>query len=153
MKTVVKKVLISEILNDKDFELLSKLYSNESKIVKSKECVDSEKYKQLENIGILECFATYNEMRDMVGFIVLIKNQSLHLSSFSYIVESYFVMKQYRGYGTGKILLGVAEEYAMSVGAVAMLISAPKDSRLSIVANSFGYSESYRVYMKDFSVE
>lgn len=152
MKTTVKKLSVKDIFEDKDFELLSKLYSNESKVVKTEVNVNFEKYIQLEDIGALECFATYNEMGDMVGFLVLVKNQSLHLSSFSYIVESYFIMKQYRGYGTGKILLSVAEEYAKDNGAIAILITAPKDSRLSIVANSFGYCEQYRVYMKEFNV-
>lgn len=150
MKTVVKKISVKEIFDDKNFELLSQLYSNESKVVKTEVNVSFEKYIQLEKIGILECFATYNDIGDMIAFLVLVKNQSLHLNSFSYIVESYFVMKQYRGYGTGKILLGVAEEYAKGQGAIAVLITAPKDSRLSIVANSFGYSEQYRVYMKEF---
>jgi GNAT superfamily N-acetyltransferase len=152
MKTIVKKISVKEIFDDKDFEELVNKYSGESKVSSQAVNIDFEKYIALEDSGMLDCFASYNEIDDMVGFLALVKNYSLHLSKFSVIIESYFVLNSYRKFGTGKILIGVAEEYARHIGAIAMLMPAPTDSRLSRVAVSFGYKNKYAVYMKEFNV-
>ncbi len=104
-------------------------------------------YTKLESLGMLNCIATVSN-NSIVGFIVLLTTVMPHYSQLSTTVESFFVHKDHRKFGTGKRLIDMAETIAKSKGSSVMFMSAPEGSRLEKATKLFGFKQTHKLYIK-----
>jgi GNAT superfamily N-acetyltransferase len=85
----------------------------------------------------------------VVGYANLLLSPNLHYSKTTASTESFFVKSNYRNTGAGKKLLKEMELIAKENGAVAFMVSAPTNSKLSVVMNkSKSYQEVYKSFFK-----
>lgn len=111
----------------------------------------AEAYLSLESTGMLHTFLAEKD-RNIIGFITLLVTVMPHYGVPMAVTESFFVQKEHRKSGAGLRLLGSAEEYAESVGAFGMLISAPYDGVLSqVLSHSTEYSATNIIYFRRLS--
>ena len=148
MDYTVKLISIDTFFSYKHIDSLLQEYSDESKgvlvpVVKT----DIVLYKTLEDLGILDLIVMYND-ETIVGFISLMTTVMPHYSEKASTVESIFVLKEHRKFGTGKVLISKAESIAKDKDAKAMFMSAPKDGVLSKVIGTYGFTETNTVYTK-----
>jgi ribosomal protein S18 acetylase RimI-like enzyme len=83
-------------------------------------------YEAMERIGVAQCFGVYAEK--LVGFASLLMTVLPHYGKKVATVESIYVDPEYRPF-VGKNLLLELENYAKDAGCVAILYSAPAESR------------------------
>ena len=105
-------------------------------------------YLMLEQAGSLRVIAAHQGER-MVGFITLLIYLNPHYSALIGVSESFFVRPEYRKTGAGMRLLRYTEAAAGEAGAVGLLMSAPKDSRLADVLDALDdYREAHRIFFR-----
>jgi GNAT superfamily N-acetyltransferase len=127
---------------------LFEAYANESKGSLVPEVnEDKKRYLELEDQCKLFSVGAF-EGTEMVGFLVFFLHPMLHYNKIAATMESAFVLKEYRKFGTGAMLFKEAEQIATKLGAVNFFISAPKGGSLSKVACSFGYKETNITFTK-----
>ena len=148
MNYTVKLISIDTFFSYKHIDSLLREYSDESRgalvpVVKT----DIVLYKTLEDLGILDLIVVYDD-EVIVGFISLMTTVMPHYSEKASTVESIFVLKEHRKFGTGKILVNKAESIAKSKSAKVMFMSAPKDGVLSKVVGTYGFTETNTTYTK-----
>ena len=139
------EVTSSDII--KEHDLLS-LYAKESKskLVPEKN-PDFMLYSNLEKLGMFKCFGLYKD-NNMVGFITLLITTMPHYSKLAGTVESFYVSKEHRKFGTGKSLLATVEEYLKNLKVDTLFLSAPLDSRLAKANRLFGFKATHMTYIK-----
>lgn len=134
-----------DIINEK--ELLEQ-YAQESKssLVPSHE-PSVELYDILEKKDILKCFGVYDN-KQMVGFVTVTLSPMPHYSEMCATIESLFVSKEHRKFGTAKRLLSIVEQEAKDNECVAMFMSAPIGSRLELATKGLGFTPTHITYTK-----
>lgn len=111
-------------------------------------CPQIETYRALEAAGVFHPIAAFDEGR-LVGFIMPIVVALPHYGVVAATVESFFVPATERKKGIGLRLLTEAEHLAKSLGAKALLLSAPVGSVLSdVLAGSKRYRHSNNAFIK-----
>lgn len=121
MPNSVRQVRFSEILQHAD--LLAE-YAAECSIPEIGEVQpDPAIYAAMENAGVLQCFAAYQDR--MVGFATVLLPVFPHYSKRVATGESIFVTESARKSGIGKELKDFAEQSAKEAGCVSALWSAP----------------------------
>ena len=78
---------------------------------------DKELYRKLEDSGVLDCFAEFDDARSIVGFITILTFPVLHYSKICTSIESFYVISEHRKGGLGKRLIKEAEDCAKKKGA------------------------------------
>lgn len=149
----IKEINVREILFADNSDYLFDKYAKESKnngIVHNVK-PDVDKYIMLEDAGALKCVGVFNNKKTLVGFLTMIISTMYHYSELCSTIESQFVLKDYRKYGTGKKMISLAENIAKNNGVRMMFMSAPKDSRLEIVSGVFGYKPISTFMMKEIN--
>lgn len=144
----IRRVTVEEFLSNDNLDYIFGMYAKESKgVLVPQVKPDFNLYLSLENVGMLDVIAAYKGTV-LVGFMVLITNTLPHYSEKATTVESQFVLKENRKYGTGKKLLDYAVQVAKDNGATVMFMSAPIGGVLNRVAESFGFTSTNIVYTR-----
>ena len=151
---ICKKIRVEEILNANNAKYLFDEYAKESKsgTVSTVVKPDIEGYKQLEELGVLDCVGAFDDEK-LVGFVVSITSNMYHYSTFCTVIESQFVLKEYRKEGTWKKLLDLAEEQAKKRGSTNLFMTAPVGGRLDKIAKFYGFKPTSVFYGKDICSE
>lgn len=148
---VVRQVMSDELINDQSFNEIVKQYELESKVEGIPDAdLQFDMYKLLESMGKFFIFCAYVD-DELVGFITLVANVVPHNGKLFGMVESYFVLKQYRKTGAGVELLRAAEKCAEAIGAVGMVLSAPAGGKLSRVMRRSKYRLTHETFFKGFA--
>lgn len=105
-------------------------------------------YQALEDLGILTFMGAKDSEGTIVGFVSILVTSMPHYSKLSATVESLFVRKQYRKFGTAKRLLDEAMEVAKSKGATILFMSAIKGGVLERFLPLRGLTPTHTTYIK-----
>jgi ribosomal protein S18 acetylase RimI-like enzyme len=141
---------IVETTVDKIFENshLFDNYYNEGKVSLVPDMNPSkDTYLQLESTGMFRSIGVFDGDK-MVGFSMFYTSIMPHYSKLATTIESIYIEKEYRKYGTGKKLVDKITEISKESGAVNMFMSAPINSSLDLVASSFGFTATNTIYIK-----
>lgn len=106
-----------------------------------------DKYKAVESAGVLLCFGVYND-DTLVGFCIVIISEMLHYSQLATTVESQFILKEYRRFGTARKMYDFVERECIRRGSKAMFMSAPIGSALDKISKSIGYTPISTFFIK-----
>jgi GNAT superfamily N-acetyltransferase len=148
---VIKRVLIDELFQDKNFDELVKQYELESLVDGfPKADLQFNMYRAMESKGIFFTLVAHVD-DDLVGFLTLFTSVLPHSGKMFGSVESFFVDKQHRKSGAGIELLRAAEELAESSGAVGLVLTAPKGGKLSRVMSRSKYRQTHETFYKGFA--
>lgn len=148
MTVVIKKISISEIVDEPTSAPLLTEYARESAIEGlPPPSAKIDLYKQIEDKGILHSFGAFLDGA-MVGFITVLTSVLPHYSALVSTSESFFVSKAHRGTGAGLKLLRAAESFAKEAGSKGLLVCAPTGSTLATVLEGIGYHETNRVFFR-----
>jgi GNAT superfamily N-acetyltransferase len=146
---MIKIISFYEFYNlQQDNELIAK-YAEESAIDElNNHGVDCAKYEALEDAKSLDVIGYFDDNK-LAGFIIMLYTKAPHMSNLLGILDSFYVLPEYRKFGAGKKLVSYAESLGKSKGIEAMILTAPIGSRLEKVAGSFGYKPTNIIYTKD----
>jgi len=103
----------------------------------------------IETAGVLHSFGAFKDS-ELVGFITIIATVLPHYGVLVPVSESFFVAKEYRKTGAGTKLLRTAEEFASSIGAKGLIISAPTGGSLDQALSNpkSGYQNTNRAFFR-----
>ena len=109
---------------------------------------DWDLYLHLEELGMMDFIKVINDDKTLVGFMTLITTVLPHYTEPATTIESFFVLEEYRGAGTAKKMMAMAELLAVARNAKNIMMSAPIGGTLARVSASFGFSATSIAYMK-----
>ena len=145
---MIESISVSTLFKEEIENNLFKLYEEESRVEEAPLANPNiEVYKTLEDSGMLTISGLYQQ-KELLGFCIITYAYLTHSNSTIAIVDSFFVHPEFRKYGMGKKLLNYAEKTAQEKGALVITMTSPYDSRLSKVANSFGYRTTNLIHSK-----
>ena len=113
-------------------------------------CMQAELYRSFETAGAMHVVGAYVGI-NLAGFASVLVHPVPHYGLKAAVTESLFVAKQYRQSGAGLLLIEAAETLAKSLGAVALMISAPAGGQLAKVMPRIGYRHSNQVFIRALS--
>lgn len=148
MSLVIRECTICELENAPNIARVLEEYGAESAIEGLPHPfakVDS--YKIMESNGSIHVMGAFVD-EELAGYIIALSPVLPHYSVRVAVVESFFVLKEYRKTGAGLKLLREAEKYSVKLGAVGILISAPFGGNLAEVLPHVGYAETNRVFFR-----
>ena len=126
----IRRVLYSEMNKMPGFLEMVERYADESAIPgMPRPNRQNQMYLQMEQAGLIHWAGAFVGVQ-LVGFVSLLVSVLPHYGATVGTTESFFVDPEYRKTGAGKMLLREAEKIAASLGAVALLVSAPSGGRL-----------------------
>ena len=146
----VRPSTFSEIQQAPNIESVLAGYYAESaipEIEKHKVGVQWPMYEGLESTGRLVVYAAWDG-DTLAGSLIFLDSMLPHYGVDVAIVESYYVLPEYRKTGAGLKLLVEAELEATRRGAKAFMASAPIGGRLAEVLPGLGYRETNRVFAR-----
>lgn len=145
---MIKSISVATLFSEESNSDLFKLYEEESIVSEAPRANPSlEAYKALEEQNRLTVSGLYSYDK-LVGFCMLVYVHLSHSDSIAAIVDCFFVIKEHRKFGAGKKLISYAEKVAIDKGAVVITMTSPINSRLSKVADSFGYKTTNLIHSK-----
>lgn len=148
---MIKQVTADELSGDPKFMGLIAEYADESAIEGMPEPdYQLGMYKHLELLGHFHMFAAYVE-GELIGFLTMVDTVLPHYGKRVATVESYFVAKAHRKGGPGLDLLRAAEWLAKALGAVGILLSAPRGGKLARVMPKAKYKHTNEVFFKELA--
>ncbi len=150
MSLVIRKTTILELETLPNIQALLSEYASESAIKGLPSPVAKvDLYKTLEVSGALYTLGAF--LDDLIiGYITILAPVLPHYSALVAVAESFFVAKEYRKTGAGLKLLREAESYAKEIGSPGLLVSAPFGGDLAEVLPNVGYTETNRVFFRNF---
>ena len=140
------------VISDPAFEDVTKAYGETGlkELVGETWSVDTKQYSLLAQAGILKAFTVRVDGR-MVGFASLTLSKSPHTGKPVALVESIFVLEEYRRYSMS--LIAVMKQYARANGFPYLSVSAPVGSRfdhmLSLNAKRERAKHVYNMYLME----
>lgn len=145
---MIKSISVTTLFAEESDNNLFKLYEEESIVSEAPKANPSiEAYKRLEDLGNLTISGLYSHDK-LVGFCMLVYVHLTHSDSIAAVVDLFFVHNDHRKFGSGKKLISHAEKDAIDKGAVVITMTSPINSRLSKVADSFGYKTTNLIHSK-----
>lgn len=148
---VVKQVTCNELSSDPRFDELIKEYEEEALVPGFPEAnLQLNMYRMMELSGNFHIIAAYMDDK-LVGFLTMMVSVLPHSGKRFGTVESYFVTQERRKHGPGLDLLRAAEWLAEAVGAVGILVTAPKGGKLARVMPRAKYTHTHEVFFKGFA--
>jgi len=146
----IRLVTALDILDAPNADYLFDMYREESQIdeVEYKGNPDRDIYLSMEANGILTVAGVYSD-DTLVGFLSIFMVPMAHYKNkLGATIESLFILPEYRAYGTGKRLIEFMENAAKDKGIEVMFMSAKIGTRLSKIAQMFGYNPTNITYTK-----
>ena len=109
-------------------------------------------YDQLEAAGMIYPLAAVTDNGELAGFAsVLLCASGHHAGKVVATTESLFVAKAHRKGGAGLALLNTAADFAKSVGAAGLYVTAPAGGPLGRILPRLGYTETNRIFLRSFN--
>ena len=108
-------------------------------------CPSREMYAAMERSGALTLLAAF-EGEHLIGLLALLVYLNPHYSVPLAVVESWFVLPEYRPTGAGLALYRRAKEDGRARQACAIFVSAPVGGQLADVMQGLGARETNRVF-------
>ena len=145
---MLKAISITKLFNEEVHNQLFYYYEQESGVSeapKAKPCFDT--YKAMEDQGRLTISGLYAD-NTLVGFCVIAYVYLTHSSSLAAIIDGFSILHENRKFGGGRDLIKHAEQVAIDKGATVITMTSPVNSRLSKVADSFGYKTTNVIHSK-----
>lgn len=145
----VQQISIDNLFDDYMFNELCKNYELESKVSTISISINPNRdiYKHLEDSGVLDCIGCYYKDK-LVGFMTIITSIVKHYSATSTVIESQFVLKEYRKYGAWNNMMKLAEQIAKDKGSFVIVMTSAIGTRFEKVANRSGYTATNIMYTK-----
>ena len=144
----IKLVSVNDVQTADNIDLLLDEYAQESALDGMPSPVpDWRVYRIAEEAGCLFSFGAYADDK-LVGFIGVQMTYAAQYSAHIGSTMAFFVDSNYRKFGTGKYLVDHASDELSKRGAAAIAIGAPSESRLAKAAQSLGFKETNRLYMR-----
>lgn len=148
MSLIIKKCTISEMELAPNISDLLNEYALESAIDGLPHpAARVETYKHLEAVNAICMIGAFVE-EVLIGFIAVLMPVLPHYSVCVAVVESFFVLSEYRKTGAGIKLLREAEEHSIALNAHGILVSTPTGGSLVQVMPHVGYTETNRVFFR-----
>ena len=146
--TEVRRISYDIAASDINFSAMLDEYAAESVHfgMPKPEC-QAEVYRAMEESGLIHVLGSFKDGR-LTGFVVLMVSVLPHYGVTVATTESFFVTPSYRKSGAGLMLLREAERLAKSLGAVAMLVTAPANGKLDGVLQKTEYVLSSKVFIR-----
>lgn len=107
-------------------------------------------YRAMESSGFFHMFGAFDG-EELIGFLTMLTTTLPHYSVNAGTVESFYVAESKRNTGAGMALLKAAEEFAKVAGCVALLVSAPCNSRLSQIMPRVGYRRANEIFFRSIA--
>lgn len=144
----IRPCTVAEIERSERFGELLALYGAESSMPEMGEVrADFAAYRAMEGTGLLHAIGAFED--DLVGLITVIVYRLPHYGGRCVCsTESFFVDPEHRNGGVGLKLLRAAEDLARSLGASALMVSAPAGGRLAKVLPRTGYRDASHVFVR-----
>jgi len=111
------------------------------------QCPQFETYSKLEAAEIIHITGAFCG-DELVGFVIVLASVLPHYGKLIATTESLFLAKAYRKGDAGIKLVHAAEDRALAVGAIGILISAPAGSQLEKILPHIGYAHSNTVFFR-----
>jgi GNAT superfamily N-acetyltransferase len=148
----VKKVSFIEFHSLPEFKNIILEYTSESALEDMPPINPNiDLYIKLNEAGVLNTIVAFED-NYLIGFANLLMSPNLHYSKTIAVTESFFVRENYRKTGAGIFLLKEMENIAKENGAVAFMVSAPTDSKLSSVMDkNKAYKETNKVFFRSLA--
>jgi GNAT superfamily N-acetyltransferase len=148
----VKKISFVEFYSLPEFENIIWEYTSESALEDMPPINPNiDLYIKLNEAGVLTTLVAFDD-DSLIGFANFIMSPNLHYSTTTAVTESFFVKEDYRKTGAGMFLLKEMERLAKEKGAIAFLVSAPTDSKLSAVMDkNKAYKETNKVFFRSLA--
>lgn len=148
----VKQISYKELDGLPEFKDIAKEYTAESSLDEMPPINPNvDLYIKLNEAGALTTLAAYDDEL-VIGYANFIMSPNLHYSVTTAVTESFFVKEDYRKTGAGMFLLKEMERLAKEKGAIAILVSAPTDSKLSFVMDkNKAYKETNKVFFRSLA--
>lgn len=148
----VKQISYKELDGLPEFKDIAKEYTAESSLDEMPPINPNvDLYIKLNEAGALTTLAAYDDEL-VIGYANFIISPNLHYSVSTAVTESFFVKEDYRKTGAGMFLLKEMERLAKEKGAIAFLVSAPTDSKLSVVMDkNKAYKETNKVFFRSLA--
>ena len=109
---------------------------------------DVDLYIKLNELKKMITLAAYDD-DVLIGYANFLLSPNLHYSKLTAVTESFFIKEDYRKTGAGMALLKEMEKLAKENGAVAFMVTAPSNSKLSVVMEkNKAYKETNKVFFK-----
>lgn len=144
----IKPISITQIQAASNIDALLDAYAQESALsVMPEPLPDWDGYTAMEDSGGLIVHGAYAG-DTLVGFMVIMMCYAAQYSASIGNTMAIFVLPEYRKFGTGKKLVDSVAEAAFSHGMAALAIGAPSESRLAKAAESMGFKETNRIYLR-----
>lgn len=148
----IKQISYKELDGLPEFKDIVKEYTAESSLDEMPPInTNVDLYIKLNEAGALTTLAAYDD-EIVIGYANFIISPNLHYSVSTAVTESFFVKEDYRKTGAGMFLLKEMERLAKEKGAIAFLVSAPTDSKLSAVMDkNKAYKETNKVFFRSLA--
>jgi GNAT superfamily N-acetyltransferase len=148
----VKQISYKELDGLPEFKAIAQEYTAESSLDEMPPINPNvDLYIKLNEAGALTTLAAYDD-KLVIGYANFIMSPNLHYSTTTAVTESFFVKEDYRKTGAGIFLLKEMERLAKEKGAIAFLVSAPTDSKLSVVMDkNKAYKETNKVFFRSLA--
>jgi len=145
---LIKPISITQIQAASNIDALLDAYAQESALsVMPEPLPDWDGYAAMEESGGIIAHGVYAG-DTLVGFMVIMMCYAAQYSASIGNTMAIFVLPEYRKFGTGKKLVDSVAEAAFSHGMAALAIGAPSESRLAKAAESMGFKETNRIYLR-----
>lgn len=148
----IEKMNYCDLNNIPEFKFIVEEYTLESSISEMSPInTNLDLYNKLNEVGKMITLAAFNDGY-LIGYANFVISPNLHYSKDIAVTESFFIKKDYRKTGAGIFLLKEMERLAKENGAVAFMVSAPSDSKLSLIMEkNKHYRETNKVFFKSLN--
>ena len=145
----IKIISYKELNGLPEFKEIAQEYTDESSLDEMPPINPNvDLYIKLNEAGALITLAAYDD-KIVIGYANFLFSPNLHYSKLTAVTESFFIKENYRKNGAGMALLKEMEKLAKENGAVAFMVTAPSDSKLSVVmGKNKAYKETNKVFFK-----
>jgi len=145
----IRKIPVTDILDDSRFSDMVREYASEAKAVEMPDPnPDRGAYRAMDRFGVLHSFGAYAGGQ-LVGFICVLISKLPHYGVLVATIESFYVVPESRKGGTAQRLMAAVEDLAHEQGCACVLVTAPKGGRLARAMGSMGYRMSHEVFVKE----
>lgn len=108
---------------------------------------DREMYRLYDNAGISHAVGVFDG-KHLVGGLIVLVNTMAHFSRKGAVIESLFLLPEYRRTGAGLKLYNEAKRIAKDCGAPGVYVSAPTGSRLERMMRLKGVKQTNSVFFE-----
>lgn len=145
----IRIVSVEELYNHPGFEDMVAEYAQMAIEGLPKPSYLKDDYLPLEKAGVLKVWAAIAE-GNVVGFMSVINTTLPKYNARIVILESYFVMQDYRKHGVGLKFLSIAEKYGIEELVSGIFVNTPYISDLEKILTRKNYAPATKSFFKAF---